>query len=51
MAFTVRAKDKGGNRLHRLQGTEFVRRFLLYVLPIGVKRIDEYIAHHNKDKG
>jgi len=42
VAFTVRANDKGGKRLHRMEGTEFVRRFLLHVLPTGVKRI----RHH-----
>lgn len=42
VAFTVRADDKGGKRLCRLPGTEFVRRFLLHVLPTGVKRIRHY---------
>jgi len=42
VAFTVRANDKGGKRLHRMDGTEFVRRFLLHVLPSGVKRIRHY---------
>jgi len=42
VAFMVRANDKGGKRLHMLEGTEFVRRFLLHVLPTGVKRIRHY---------
>lgn len=41
-AFTVRANDKGGKRLHRLPGVEFVRRFMLHVLPRGIKRIRHY---------
>ena len=42
VAFTVRANDKGGKRLERLEGAEFVRRFLLHVLPTGIKRIRHY---------
>ena len=42
VAFTVRADDKGGKRLERLPGEEFVRRFMLHVLPTGVKRIRHY---------
>jgi Putative transposase len=42
VAFTVRADDKGGKRLVRLPGAEFVRRFLLHVLPRGFKRIRHY---------
>ncbi len=42
VAFTVRADDKGGKRLMRLPGAEFVRRFLLHVLPKGIKRIRHY---------
>jgi Putative transposase/Transposase zinc-binding domain len=42
VAFTVRANDKGGKRLQRLEGTEFVRRFMLHVLPTGIKRIRHY---------
>jgi hypothetical protein len=42
VAFTVRANDKGGKRLERLPGEEFVRRFMLQVLPTGIKRI----RHH-----
>ena len=42
VAFTVRANDGGGKRLLRLPGVEFVRRFLLHVLPTGIKRIRHY---------
>jgi hypothetical protein len=42
VVFSVRADDKGGKRTVRLQGTEFVRRFLLHILPTGVKRIRHY---------
>ena len=42
VAFTVRANDQGAKRLVRMQGTEFVRRFLQHVLPSGVKRIRHY---------
>ncbi len=42
VAFSVRANDKGGKRLERLPGVEFVRRFLLHVLPTGIKRIRHY---------
>ena len=42
VAFTVRADDYGGKRMVRLEGVEFVRRFLLHVLPTGVKRIRHY---------
>ena len=42
MVFTVRADDHGGKRRIRLEGTEFVRRFLLHVLPTGIKRIRHY---------
>ena len=40
--FSVRADDKGGKRTVRLDGTEFVRRFLLHVLITGIKRIRHY---------
>lgn len=40
--FRVRTYDKGGKRLQRLPGDEFVRRFLLHVLPTGIKRIRHY---------
>ena len=42
VVFIVRADDKGGKRLHRLDGVEFVRRFLLHVLRAGIKRIRHY---------
>jgi len=42
VAFTVRANDKGGKRLERLPGLELVRRFMLQVLPTGIKRIRHY---------
>lgn len=42
VAFKVRADDKGGKRLMRLSGEEFVRRFMLHVLPTGSKRIRHY---------
>ncbi|TXT38471.1 MAG: putative transposase [Comamonadaceae bacterium] len=51
VAFTVRANDKGGKRLHRMEGSEFVRRFLLHVLPTGVKRIRHYGVLASSCKG
>ena len=51
MSFTVRANDKGGKRLHRMEGTEFVRRFLLHVLPTGFKRIRHYGVLASSCKG
>lgn len=42
VAFTVRADDHGGKRMVRLEGAEFVRRFMLHVLPTGIKRIRHY---------
>ena len=42
VAFTARANDKGGKRMVRLDGPEFVRRFLQHVLPTGLKRIRHY---------
>ncbi len=42
VAFTVRADAQGGKRRVRLGGAEFVRRFLLHVLPLGLKRIRHY---------
>ena len=42
VVFTVRADDAGGKRRVTLEGTEFVRRFLLHVLPSGIKRIRHY---------
>ena len=42
VTFSVRAQDKGGKRLQRLEGAEFVRRFMQHVLPSGIKRIRHY---------
>ena len=42
VVFTVRADDKGNKRTQSLTGEEFVRRFLLHVLPTGIKRIRHY---------
>ena len=42
VVFTVRADDQGKKRTVRLTGAEFVRRFLLHVLPTGIKRIRHY---------
>jgi Putative transposase/Transposase zinc-binding domain len=42
VVFKVRGDDQGGKRWVRLSGVEFVRRFLLHVLPKGVKRIRHY---------
>ena len=46
VAFTVRSDDHGANRNAkrsvRLDGTEFVRRFMLHILPTGIKRIRHY---------
>ncbi len=42
VVFSVRADDQGGKRTVRLDGTEFVRRFMLHVLPTGIKRIRHY---------
>lgn len=42
VAFTARADDHGGKRMVKLEGVEFVRRFLLHILPTGIKRIRHY---------
>jgi hypothetical protein len=42
VVFKVRGDDQGGKCWVRLSGVEFVRRFLLHVLPKGVKRIRHY---------
>ena len=50
VVFTVRGDSAGGKhagkhagkRTVRLDGLEFVRRFLLHVLPMGIKRIRHY---------
>jgi len=38
----VRADEHGGKRYVKIGGAEFVRRFLLHVLPTGIKRIRHY---------
>ena len=40
--FSVRADANGGKQQVRLAGDEFIRRFLLHVLPTGIKRIRHY---------
>jgi hypothetical protein len=40
--FSVRADAHGGKRRVRLDGQEFIRRFLLHVLPRGIQRIRHY---------
>jgi len=42
VVFSVRADERGGKRLIKLPGQEFVRRFLLHVLPAGLKRVRHY---------
>ncbi len=42
VVFTVRADDQGGKRTERLPAGEFIHRFLLHVLPTGIKRIRHY---------
>ena len=42
VAFRVRADVSGKKRLCHLPGSEFIRRFLLHVLPRGFKRIRHY---------
>ncbi len=42
VCFTVRGDDQGGKRRLRLPTPEFIRRFLLHVLPAGMKRIRHY---------
>ena len=42
VTFTVRADERGGKRNVRLDGTEFIRRFLLHVVPGGIKRLRHY---------
>jgi hypothetical protein len=51
VAFNVRANDHGGKRLERLEGEEFVRRFLLHILPTGLKRIRHYGVLASSCKG
>lgn len=42
VVFTVRADEHGGKRRRHLPVGEFIRRFLLHVLPGGVQRIRHY---------
>ena len=55
VAFSVRADHHGGNRnakrLVRLDGPEFVRRFMLHILPTGIKRIRHYGVLASSCKG
>lgn len=51
VVFNVRAKTQGGKRKERLPGTEFVRRYLLHVLPTGIKRIRHYGVLASSCKG
>jgi Putative transposase/Transposase zinc-binding domain len=51
VAFSVRADDHGGKRLVRLDGPEFVRRFMLHIVPTGIKRIRHYGVLASSCKG
>ena len=51
VVFTVRANDAGGKRKVRLPGTEFIGRFLLHILPTGIKRIRHYGVLASASKG
>jgi hypothetical protein len=42
VVFSVRADGNGGKRTMRLEGAEFVNRFLRHILPTGLKRIRHY---------
>ena len=42
VTFIVRADDQVGKKLIRLEGTEFIGRLMLHVLPNGIKRIRHY---------
>ena len=42
VAFKVRCGDQGGKRVVCLDGLEFVRRFMLHILPKGIKRVRHY---------
>ena len=42
VVFSARADDKGGKRTVRMEGAEFVRRFMQHILPTGIKRIRHY---------
>ncbi len=42
VVFSVRANAHGGKRQVTMAGEEFIRRFLLHVLPTGIQRIRHY---------
>jgi len=42
VVFSVRADAHGGKRRVTLPGDEFIRRFLLHILPTGIQRIRHY---------
>ncbi len=42
VVLSVRADAEGGKRQVAIEGQEFVRRFLLHILPTGIKRIRHY---------
>ena len=42
VVFSVRADGNGGKRTMRLEGPEFVHRFMRHILPTGLKRIRHY---------
>ena len=42
VVLSVRADDKGHKGRVRLAGEEFIRRFMLHVLPKGIKRVRHY---------
>jgi len=42
VVFTARADDKGAKRTVRTQGPEFIRRFMLHILPKAIQRIRHY---------
>ena len=47
----MRANDAGGKRTVRLPGTTFIGRFLLHILPTGIKRIRHYGVLASASKG
>lgn len=51
VVFSVRSDNNGGKGLVRLDGPEFVRRFLLHILPNGIKRIRHYGVLASSCKG
>jgi Putative transposase/Transposase zinc-binding domain len=51
VTFTVRSDNNGGKRLLRLDGPEFVRRFMLHILPTGIKRIRHFGVLASSCKG